>query len=82
MTEPTIRHEPGRFFMEVGDDVAYLAYKQVDDGTVDYISTFVPATLRGRGLGKRLVRHALAWAEQEGLTVVPTCSFVQKVLGG
>jgi hypothetical protein len=79
MTEPAVQHDPDRrFFVELNGDVAYLAYKRVDEKTVDYISTYVPATLRGRGLGERLVRHALDWANEHGQKVIPTCTFVQK----
>jgi predicted GNAT family acetyltransferase len=78
-----IRHDPDRrFHIEQDGDVAYLAYKRVDDHTVDYISTYVPPTLRGRGLGERLVRHAVEWARHHGQTVIPTCPFVRKYLGG
>ena len=80
---PTIQHDPDRrFYVEANGDVAYLAYKRVDEKTVDYISTFVPASLRGRGLGERLVRHALNWAREHRQTVIPTCTFVQKFVGG
>jgi len=83
MTEPAVQHAGDRrFHVEANGDLAYLAYKRVDDHTVDYISTYVPATLRGRGLGERLVRHALDWARAHGQTVIPTCSFVQKIVGG
>jgi hypothetical protein len=79
MAESGIQHDPGRrFYIELDGEVAYLAYRRVDDQTVDYISTYVPAPLRGRGLGERLVRHALDWARDQGLTVIPTCTFVQK----
>jgi predicted GNAT family acetyltransferase len=79
VTEPAIQHDADRrFFLELDGDVAYLAYKRVDDRTVDYISTYVPATLRGRGLGEKLVRHALNWASENRQRVIPTCTFVQK----
>jgi predicted GNAT family acetyltransferase len=79
--EPQVLHdEDRRFYVEVNGDVAYLAYKRVDGSTVDFISTYVPPTLRGRGLGEAIVRHALAWAREHGLTVIPTCTFVQKLM--
>jgi predicted GNAT family acetyltransferase len=81
--EPQVLHDDGRrFYVEMDGDVAYLAYKRVDDKTVDYISTYVPPTLRGRGLGELIVRHALDWARERSLTVIPTCSFVRKFVSG
>jgi predicted GNAT family acetyltransferase len=77
--EPKVLHDPDRrFYVEMNDDVAYLAYRRVDEKTVDYVSTYVPPPLRGRGLAERIVRHALDWAREQGLTVIPTCSYVRR----
>ncbi|MDH4044761.1 MAG: N-acetyltransferase [Gemmatimonadota bacterium] len=79
--EPAIQHDPGRrFWLELDGDIAYLAYRVVDDTTVDYASTWTPHALRGRGVATRLVRYALAWAHEQDLKVVPSCWFVQKIL--
>jgi predicted GNAT family acetyltransferase len=81
--ETPIHHDLGRrFWTEVDGEVAYLAYRYVDDRTVDYASTWTPHRLRGRGVATRLAEHALAWARAEGLTVVPSCWFVRKVMDG
>jgi len=84
MTAPraTIHHDQGRrFWLEQDGEVAYLAYRFVDEQTVDYASTWTPHVLRGRGIATRLAEHALAWARDEGLTVIPSCWFVRKVMG-
>jgi predicted GNAT family acetyltransferase len=65
----------------VDGEVAYLAYRFVDDHTVDYASTWTPPPLRGRGIATLLARHALAWARENDLTVNPSCWFVRKVMG-
>jgi len=80
--EPVIEHDAveGRFTATVDGRQAVLVYHRVDDRTVDFASTYVPDALRGRHVGARLVRHALAWASAEGLHVVPSCWFV-KVIG-
>ncbi len=41
-----------------------------------FIHTFVPKSLRGRGIAASLVRAALAYAEANSYKVVPTCSYV------
>jgi predicted GNAT family acetyltransferase len=80
---PPIHHDEGRrFWLALDGEVAYLAYRFVDEGTVDYASTWTPHALRGRGLATRLARHALAWAGERGLTVIPSCWFVRKVIAG
>jgi len=78
---PAIHHDAGqRFWLELNGEVAYLAYRFVDERTVDYASTWTPPTLRGRGVATRIVHHALAWAREQNLTVIPSCWFVRKLL--
>jgi predicted GNAT family acetyltransferase len=82
MPDPIIHHDPGfRFWTEVEGEVAYLAYRQVDDHTVDFVSTWTPPRFRGRGIATAITHHALAWARAQGLTVIPTCSHVRHVIG-
>ena len=38
--------------------------------------TGVPTAVGGRGIAAELVRVALAWAEEKGYTVEPSCSYV------
>lgn len=77
-----IRHDPdrGRFTAAVDGREATLSYRRVDDRTLDYTSTFVPPELRGRGVGARLVLHALDYAREHDQKVIPTCWFVGQVL--
>jgi uncharacterized protein len=39
--------------------------------------TGVPTAVGGRGIAAELVRVALAWAEEKGYTVEPSCSYVE-----
>ena len=39
--------------------------------------TGVPTAVGGRGIAAELVRVALAWAEEQGCTVEPSCSYVE-----
>ena len=39
--------------------------------------TGVPSAVGGRGIAAELVRVALAWAESQGFTVEPSCSYVE-----
>ncbi|MCP9338827.1 GNAT family N-acetyltransferase [Stutzerimonas xanthomarina] len=56
---------------------AYLAYVDLGKQTLDIYRTFVPDALRGRGIAAVLAQHALAYAEREGYTVIPSCSYVE-----
>lgn len=73
-----IEHDEARqrFTLDREGQASYLSYRRLDSGTVDFVSTYTPPALRGRGLAARIVEHALGWAEAEGLKVVPTCWFV------
>jgi predicted GNAT family acetyltransferase len=83
MTEHPVRHDrdASRFVVELDGAEAYLRYRQVDEDTVDFRSTFVPQEFRGRGLAERIVRAAFAWAATEALRVIPSCSYVQRLAG-
>jgi len=53
----------------------YLEYSLVDS-TVELLHTFVSEDCRGKGFGEILLKESLHWAEQKGLCVQPTCSFI------
>ena len=74
-----IRHDEdgSRFVATVDGHEAYVAYREVDERTLEYLRTFVPTELRGGGLAGKLVAHALGWARERGFGVIPTCSYVR-----
>ncbi len=82
MAEMKVQHdaEEGRFFLDMDDERAYLYYTEPEPGVVDMKTTFVPTGLRGRGIGHVLGCTALRWANSEGLKVIPSCSFIQRLV--
>ena len=68
-----------RFEIRMDGHLAKLNYR-VNDGEIDLIHTEVAEELGGRGLGNKLVEAALAYARDNKLKVVPSCSFVSKYL--
>lgn len=78
----TIRHdlEGHQFETTVDGHRAYLAYMDLGKRTLDIYRTFVPNELRGRGIAAALAQQALDYAEQEGYTVIPSCSYVERYL--
>jgi len=74
--------ERQRFEVPAGESLAVLEYLPLDATTLDYHHTFVPPTARGRGIASRLVRFALDYALEQGLTVVPSCPFVAAYVAG
>lgn len=77
-----IKHdkENHRFFIEQGNEIAELNYKELDPATLDYHSTFVPKALRHKGIGGELVQSALNYALAHHMQVVPSCPFVKNYI--
>jgi predicted GNAT family acetyltransferase len=64
------------FYAHVDGEEAELAYSLPEEGVIDFMHTFVPEGLRGRGVGEQLVEAGLAYAREKGWKIIPTCRFV------
>ena len=71
-------HE-NRFELDVEGQTAVLNYERSPKSLL-LVHTEVPASLRGRHLGDRLVEGAIAHAREQGLRVVAVCPFVKAYL--
>lgn len=71
-----VQHEPqvSRFTLLMEGQQAVLDY-QLRDGRMLITHTGVPAALRNQGLAAQLTHAALAVAAEQGLKVVPACSY-------
>ena len=78
----TIRHDQigKQFEVMVDGSRAYLSYMDLGKQTIDIYRTFVPDGLRGRGLAAALTEQALRFAEDQGYTVIPSCSYVERYM--
>lgn len=63
-----------RLEIHLGDEVAFAEYRLEPDAIV-FPHTVVPEAFGGRGVGGKLVKAGLAFAEEKGLLVKPTCPF-------
>jgi hypothetical protein len=72
------RHEVTRRRFEVEEEgaTAILTY-ELRDGIIVFTHTIVPEEVKGRGIGGRLAEAGLGYAREQGLKVVPQCSFVR-----
>lgn len=77
-----IRHDRAahRFVADTPGGEAFLSYVSVGDDRLDFEHTFVPESARNRGVGADIVLHALEYARGRNAQVIPTCSFVRRVL--
>lgn len=64
-----------RFEMDVAGGTALAFYRLAGD-VMTFTHTEVPAPLRGRGLGSRMMHGVLQNVRAQGLRVVPRCPFV------
>lgn len=73
----SIHHDVGghQFETTVDGHRAYLAYMDLGKQTLDIYRTFVPDSLRGRGIAAALTEHALQYADRMGYSVIPSCSY-------
>jgi uncharacterized protein len=55
---------------------AELTYSRPEDGVIDFNHTFVPEPSRHKGVAAEMAKAALAFAQEKGLKVVPSCPYV------
>ena len=68
-----------RFELNIDGQVAYLTYAR-SPNTLTLVHTEVPAEIRGRHIGDRLVEAALAIGRSEGRRLVVVCPFARGYL--
>lgn len=87
MTEVTITHSEttsgGRYVAKVAgsDHTGHLDWepRNGDDKTVRVAThTIVPPAIGGRGIAAQLVDRLVADAREQGFSIVPRCSYVER----
>lgn len=78
-TSQAVHHDPdaGRFYIDLPDGEAYLAYRPQGDDTWNFHYVFVSPHLRGGTLAHDVTAGAFAKAKEEGKEVIPTCGYVR-----
>lgn len=68
----------------IGNDIksacAMILFSYDSDDTIIIDHTYVSSPLRGRGVGKKLVREVARFAKEENRKVLPLCGFADKVM--
>jgi predicted GNAT family acetyltransferase len=87
MSEFQILHqaEEDLFYVALEDGQrAYIKYRRSDSKSaiaqVDFWTTFVPETYRGKGLAALLVERAFEWADKQNLFITTSCWYAAKKL--
>ena len=81
-SELSVHHDltTHQFQIDLNGQRAYLVYMDLGKRTLDFYRTFVPEAMRGKGIAAMLVKAALEYAREEGYTVIPSCSYVERYL--
>ena len=70
----------GKFFIEAeGKTLAELAYVWAGTDKVIIEHTEVDESLKGKNIGKILVEHAVSFARQKQIKILPLCPFAKSV---
>ncbi len=68
-----------RFELHEDGGTAFMVYARTDN-LLRLIHTEVPDSFQGKGVGSKLVRGVLQWAQQNKVSVIPVCPFVREYL--
>ena len=79
-TPVTHNTEQKRFELDLPGGLSVLEYL-LGDGKIIFTHTGVPQALEGQGIGSRLARAGLDFAQEQNLRVVPICSFIASYIG-
>jgi len=75
------KQENAEFTLTEGNQEATLKYQLIGNDRVEFLSTYVPFSLRGKGLAETLVLDGLKWAKNNNYKISSRCWYVDKFLG-
>ncbi len=69
--------DSGRYFVVINGDEAEMTYTKLGPALISIDHTFVPDSMRGKGVAQALASNAVEDARKTGWKIVPRCSFMQ-----
>lgn len=75
--------QKGKDKFYIGDKdnpAAEIAYQKDIDGNLIINHTFVSDEHRGQGIAGKLVEEIVQYADQNGIKIIPECSFAKKYI--
>lgn len=79
-TEVRNNVERSRYELVMGDEIVGIADYRKQGGVLVFPHTEIKSSLRGRGMGARLVQGALDDARSQGQRVLPHCWYVAEFI--
>jgi len=80
MSFTVINNNAASRFEAQSDDYVALVDYQINGKQITLVHTEVPVQLGGQGVGGRIVKAALDFAQNNGLKVFPECPFVARYI--
>lgn len=84
MSDIEIRREDsgagGRYVAVINGDEAEMTYSRAGTTRIIIDHTGVPDSMRGMGVGKKMVEAAVKDARSEGFKIIPLCPFAKATL--
>ena len=76
-----IRKGRSSFYIGKSEDepIAVISFKYVSADVIIADHTFVSEELRGQGIAKKILDELVDFARNEGIKIIPECSYVKKV---
>jgi uncharacterized protein len=79
--EDRIIHERNTFYKMVEDQKCELQYTIDGNDVINFFHTYVPESLRGRGIAMEIIREGVDFAVANKYRIIPSCSAVKKFMG-
>lgn len=80
MMNTGIIHEKNRFYKKVDGLDCELEYLIYNNDTIEFYHTYVPESLRGKGLAMEIIQEGLDYAVANNFKVIPSCSAVKRFI--
>ena len=71
--------ETQEFYVETPEGKALLHYEREGD-TLNFHHTFVPPSLRGKGIAEKIVAEGFRYADENHFKVIPSCPYVARLV--
>ena len=80
MSEVKVNTEKNRFELQMDESMAIIEFDKLEPNVLDLTHTEVPEELSGKGVGSKLVVGALDYIRDNGLKLIPSCSFIKSYI--
>ena len=68
------------FYIDIDNQSAELKYFMDTENVMNIMSTYVPDSLRGKGIAGKLVEECLHYAKENSFRIIPSCSYVHSYI--